>query len=169
MATARVATGGPGVDGTGAPAGRADVAVDGDRIAAVGQVDASGARRVIDAEGRIVTPGFVDIHSHLDAQVGWDPTMSSSCWHGVTSVVMGNCGMTFAPVRPGQGPVLANAMESVEDIPASFIIDGLPWNWETFGEYHAPLAQLPIGPNAGGPVVHVPLRHLFAGTPLSQG
>ena len=163
MAHDLVITGGTVVDGTGAPARRADVAVDGDRITAVGQVDASGARRVIDAEGRIVTPGFVDIHSHLDAQVGWDPTMSSSCWHGVTSVVMGNCGMTFAPVRPGQGAVLANAMESVEDIPASCIIDGLPWNWETFGEYLAAVEQLPRGLNAGGYVGDVALRLYVAG------
>lgn len=158
-----VITGGTVVDGTGAPARRADVAVDGDRITAVGQVDAAGAGRVIDAEGRIVTPGFVDIHSHLDAQVGWDPTMSSSCWHGVTSVVMGNCGMTFAPVRPGQGSVLANAMESVEDIPASCIIDGLPWNWETFGEYLAAVEQLPRGLNAGGYVGDVAIRLYVAG------
>ena len=158
-----VITGGTVVDGTGAPARRADVAVDGDRITAVGQVDATSAGRVIDAEGRIVTPGFVDIHSHLDAQVGWDPTMSSSCWHGVTSVVMGNCGMTFAPVRPGQGSVLANAMESVEDIPASCIIDGLPWNWETFGEYLAAVETLPRGLNAGGYVGDVAIRLYVAG------
>ena len=124
MAHDLVITGGTVVDGTGAPARRADVAIDGDRITAVGEVDAGGAGRVIDADGRLVTPGFVDLHSHLDAQVGWDPTMSSSCWHGVTSVVMGNCGMTFAPVRPGQAEVLATAMESVEDIPASCILDG---------------------------------------------
>jgi N-acyl-D-aspartate/D-glutamate deacylase len=158
-----VITGGTVVDGTGAPARRADVAVDGDRITAVGQVEATSAGRVIDAEGRIVTPGFVDIHSHLDAQVGWDPTMSSSCWHGVTSVVMGNCGMTFAPVRPGQGSVLANAMESVEDIPASCIIDGLPWNWETFGEYLAAVETLPRGLNAGGYVGDVAIRLYVAG------
>ncbi len=163
MAHDLVITGGTVVDGTGAPARRADVAVDGDRITAVGEVDATGARRVIDAEGRIVTPGFVDIHSHLDAQVGWDPTMSSSCWHGVTSVVMGNCGMTFAPVRPGQGPVLANAMESVEDIPASCIIDGLSWDWETFGEYLDAVEQLPRGLNAGGYVGDVALRLYVAG------
>jgi N-acyl-D-aspartate/D-glutamate deacylase len=158
-----VITGGTVVDGTGAPARRADVAVDGDRITAVGQVEATSAGRVIDAEGRIVTPGFVDIHSHLDAQVGWDPTMSSSCWHGVTSVVMGNCGMTFAPVRPGQGSVLANAMESVEDIPASCIIDGLPWNWETFGEYLTAVETLPRGLNAGGYVGDVAIRLYVAG------
>ncbi|MFM7070113.1 MAG: N-acyl-D-amino-acid deacylase family protein, partial [Actinomycetes bacterium] len=158
-----VIDGGVVVDGTGAPVRRADVAIDGDRITAIGEVDSGGARRVIDAEGRIVTPGFVDIHSHLDAQVGWDPTMSSSCWHGVTSVVMGNCGMTFAPVRPGDGPVLANAMESVEDIPASCIIDGLPWNWETFGEYLQAIESLPRGLNAGGYVGDVALRLYVCG------
>src|SRR5690349_2675946 len=132
MAHDVVITGGTVVDGTGGPAFRADVGIDGDRIVEVGKVDASGAGTVIDAEGRFVTPGFVDLHSHLDAQIGWDPLMSSSCWHGVTSVVMGNCGMTFAPVRPGAAPVLAGAMESVEDIPASCILDGLPWTWESY-------------------------------------
>ncbi|MEZ5238404.1 MAG: amidohydrolase family protein [Microthrixaceae bacterium] len=138
-----VIRGGTVVDGTGAPARGADVAVDGDRITRVGDVDASGAGRVIDADGAIVTPGFVDIHSHLDAQIGWDPTMSSSCWHGVTSVVMGNCGMTFAPVREGQAELLARAMESVEDIPASCILEGLPWNWESFGGYLDAIEALP--------------------------
>jgi N-acyl-D-aspartate/D-glutamate deacylase len=158
-----VITGGTVVDGTGAPARRADVAVDGDRITAVGAVDTTGAGRVIDAEGRIVTPGFVDLHSHLDAQVGWDPTMSSSCWHGVTSVVMGNCGMTFAPVRPGDAEVLATAMESVEDIPASCILDGLPWDWEDFGGYLDTLERLPRGLNAGGYVGDVAVRMYVAG------
>lgn len=163
MAHDLVITGGTVVDGTGAEPRRADVAVDGDRITAVGEVDAGGAGRVIDAEGRIVTPGFVDLHSHLDAQVGWDPTMSSSCWHGVTSVVMGNCGMTFAPVRPGSEEVLATAMESVEDIPASCILDGLPWDWESFGEYLDAVDALPKGINAGGYVGDVAVRMYVAG------
>ncbi len=158
MAHDVVLTGGTLVDGTGAPARRADIGIDGDRVTAIGNVDAGGAGRVIDAEGRIVTPGFVDIHSHLDAQIGWDPLMSSSCWHGVTSVVMGNCGMTFAPVRPGQGPVLAKAMESVEDIPAQCILDGLSWQWETYGQYLDAVEQLPRGLNAGGYVGDVALR-----------
>ena len=151
------------IDGTGAPARRADVAIDGDRISAVGEVDASGANHVVDAEGRIVTPGFVDIHSHLDAQVGWDPTMSSSCYHGVTSVVMGNCGMTFAPVRPGQANVLAEAMETVEDIPAAAIIEGLPWNWEGYGGYLDAVEQMPLGLNTGGYVGDVAVRLYVAG------
>ena len=163
MAHDLVITGGTVVDGTGAPSRRADVAVDGDRITAVGTVDAGGAGRVIDAEGRLVTPGFVDLHSHLDAQVGWDPIMSSSCWHGITSVVMGNCGMTFAPVRPGQAEVLATAMESVEDIPASCILDGLSWDWEDYGGYLDALEGLPRGLNAGGYVGDVALRLYVAG------
>lgn len=163
MAHDLVIRGGTIVDGTGAPAFRGDVAIEGDRVVAVGEVDATGARRVIDAEGRHVTPGFVDLHSHLDAQVGWDPTMSSSCWHGVTSVVMGNCGMTFAPVRPGQAEVLATAMESVEDIPASCILDGLPWDWEGFGGYLDALERLPRGINAGGYVGDVAVRLYVAG------
>ena len=163
MAHDLVITGGTVIDGTGAPGRRADVAVDGDRIAAVGDVDADGAGRVIDAEGRLVTPGFVDLHSHLDAQVGWDPTMSSSCWHGITSVVMGNCGMTFAPVRPGQAEVLATAMESVEDIPAACILDGLSWDWEDYGGYLDAIESLPRGLNAGGYVGDVALRLYVAG------
>ena len=163
MAHELVITGGTVVDGTGAPARRADVAVDGDRITAVGEVDAGGAGRVIDAEGRLVTPGFVDLHSHLDAQVGWDPLMSSSCWHGVTSVVMGNCGMTFAPVRPGQAETLATMMESVEDIPAACILDGLSWQWETYGEYLDAVDSLPLGINAGGYVGDVAIRTYVCG------
>jgi len=158
-----VIRGGIIVDGTGAPSWRADVAVDGERITAVGEIDATGAGRVIDADGRLVTPGFVDLHSHFDAQIGWDPTMSSSCWHGVTSVVMGNCGMTFAPVRPGQAELLATAMESVEDIPASCILDGLPWDWEGYDGYLRTLDSLPMGLNAGGYVGDVALRLYVAG------
>ena len=163
MAHDLVISGGTVVDGTGAPARGADVAIDGDRITAVGEVDRSGAGRVIDADGALVTPGFVDLHSHMDAQVGWDPMMSSSCWHGVTSVVMGNCGMTFAPVNPGEGEVLATAMESVEDIPASCILEGLPWNWESFGGYLDTIEKMPRGLNAGAYVGDVAIRLYVAG------
>ena len=163
MAHDLVITGGTVVDGTGAPGRRADVAIDGDRITVVGEVDAAGAGRVIDAEGRFVTPGFVDLHSHLDAQIGWDPLMSSSCWHGVTSVVMGNCGMTFAPVRPGHAEVLAGAMESVEDIPASAILAGLSWEWESYGQYLDAIDVVPKGINTGGYVGDVALRTYVVG------
>ena len=112
-----VIRGGTVVDGTGGRPVAADVAIDGDRITTVGLV-AEPARTEIDARGAYVTPGFVDVHTHLDAQIAWDPDATSSCWHGVTSVVLGNCGVTFAPVRKGQERWLAELMESVEDIPA---------------------------------------------------
>ena len=163
MAHDLVITGGTIIDGTGAPALVGDIGIDGDRITAVGDVSTVGAGRVIDADGRLVTPGFVDLHSHLDAQVGWDPTMSSSCWHGVTSVVMGNCGMTFAPVQPGSSELLATAMESVEDIPATCILDGLPWDWESYGEYLDVVDGFPKGINAGGYVGDVAVRLYVAG------
>jgi N-acyl-D-amino-acid deacylase len=150
------------VDGTGRPSFRGDVAVSGDRIVAVGDVDGDG-RETIDAEGRVVSPGFVDVHTHLDAQVGWDPVASSSCWHGVTSVVLGNCGVTFAPCKPEDREYLAEMMESVEDIPAASILDGLSWQWKTYGEYLAELDRLPKGVNVGGMVGHCAVRHWAMG------
>ena len=150
------------VDGTGAPARRADVGIAGDRIGEIvdlddGGLDASG-RREIDADGRLVTPGFVDIHTHLDAQLAWDPVATPSCWHGVTSVVMGNCGVGFAPCRPEDRATLAEMMESVEDIPSAAILEGLAWDWETYGEYYDSIDRLAKGPNAGGLVGHSALR-----------
>ena len=122
-------------DGTGAPGLQADVAVSGDRIVAVGEkLEGSGSRE-IDAQGKLVTPGFVDIHTHLDAQLAWDPLPTSSCWHGITSVVLGNCGVTFAPMEHGQKEFLAEMMESVEDIPREAILNGLPWDWSSYGDY----------------------------------
>ncbi len=154
-----VIRGGTVVDGTGAPARPADVAIDGDRIVEVGDLGGVAARRELDAEGRIVTPGFVDLHSHFDAQIGWDPLLSSSCWHGVTTVLMGNCGMSFAPLREGDGPTLARMMESVEDIPADSIIAGLPWSWHTYGDYLDAVDTMAKGVNVGGMVGHVALRY----------
>lgn len=151
------------VDGTGAPPVRADVAIDGDRITEVGTVSDSG-RREIDAAGRIVTPGFVDIHTHLDAQLFWDPAASPSCYHGVTTVVLGNCGVTFAPVRPGEQQYLAGMMESVEDIPAETIMDGLDWGWETYGDYLRALGGRHLGVNVGGMVGHAALRYYVMGS-----
>jgi N-acyl-D-aspartate/D-glutamate deacylase len=162
MAHDLVLRGGTVVDGTGADPIPADVAVDGDRITAVGAIDDRGARE-IDVEGRLVTPGFVDIHTHLDAQLAWDPIGSSSCFHGVTTVAVGNCGVTFAPVAPGDHTYLAEMMESVEDIPARSILEGLPWNWETYGEYLDWLDTAPKGVNAGGMVGHCALRYYAMG------
>jgi N-acyl-D-aspartate/D-glutamate deacylase len=155
------------VDGTGSAPRRADVGVAGDRIveivdAADGGIGARG-RREIDASDRLVTPGFVDIHTHLDAQLAWDPIGTSSCWHGVTSVVMGNCGVTFAPCRPEDRATLAEMMESVEDIPAAAILDGLAWDWETYGEYYDSIDRLAKGPNVGGLVGHSALRTYVMG------
>ncbi len=155
------------VDGTGAAARVADVGIAGDRIveivnAADGGIGSTG-RRELDATDRLVTPGFVDIHTHLDAQLAWDPIGSPSCWHGVTSVVMGNCGVTFAPCRPDDRATLAEMMESVEDIPADAILDGLPWDWETYGEYYDSIDRLAKGVNAGGLVGHSALRTYVMG------
>jgi len=152
-----VIRGGLVVDGTGAEPVPADVAIDGDRITTIGVVRDSGVRE-IDATGRFVTPGFVDIHTHLDAQIAWDPIGSSSCWHGVTSVVLGNCGVTFAPCKPEDREVLAEMMESVEDIPAHAIMSGLPWDWQTYGEYLDSIDRMPKGVNAGGMVGHCAVR-----------
>jgi N-acyl-D-amino-acid deacylase len=157
-----VIKGGTVLDGTGAAGQRADVGIVGDRVVEVGKLDGT-ANRTIDAEGRLVTPGFVDIHSHLDAQVAWDPQCSSSCWHGVTSVVVGNCGVTFAPVRPTDHELLAKLMESVEDIPATSIMSGLSWDWHTYGEYYDMLGRLPKGINVGGMVGHCAVRFYAMG------
>ena len=150
--------GGTIVDGSGADRFQADVAINSDRIVAIGD-NLGSAKRTVDAEGKLVTPGFVDIHTHLDAQIAWDPIASSSCFHGVTSVVLGNCGVTFAPCKPEDRDYLARLMESVEDIPANSIHAGLPWNWETYGEYLDSLEAMDKGVNVGGMVGHCAVRY----------
>jgi N-acyl-D-aspartate/D-glutamate deacylase len=122
------------IDGSGAAAADGDVAVDGETIVAVGAGVGAG-RREIDADGRIVTPGFVDAHTHYDAQATWDPELTPSGWHGVTSAVMGNCGVGFAPAAASQRDWLIELMEGVEDIPGAALTDGIEWGWETFPEY----------------------------------
>jgi N-acyl-D-aspartate/D-glutamate deacylase len=129
-----VIRGGTVIDGTGAPGRTADVAVDKGVITAVGGEVGAGVRE-IDAAGLLVTPGWVDIHTHYDGQVTWDPYLSPSCWHGVTTVVMGNCGVGFAPARPDKHDWLIALMEGVEDIPGSALAEGIKWNWESFPEY----------------------------------
>ena len=147
------------VDGTGRPSFVADVAVEGDRIVEVGNLGAGyPAWRSIDAEGRIVTPGFIDPHTHLDAQLFWDSLASPCCWHGITTVVVGNCGVTFAPVRPGDEERLARTLESVEEIPVESILAGVPFGWTTYGGYLDALAARPLGLNAAGLVGHAALR-----------
>ena len=140
-------------DGLGGPGFVGDVAIKDGRIAAVGKVEGK-AREEIDAAGRIVTPGFVDIHTHYDGQATWEHRMAPSSNHGVTSVVMGNCGVGFAPCRPEQHDMLVELMEGVEDIPEVVMTTGLPWNWETFPEYLDALDQRQqlffVGVQAGG-------------------
>jgi N-acyl-D-aspartate/D-glutamate deacylase len=141
----------------------ADVAIINDQIVDVAPNIVGSATRVLDATDRVVTPGFVDIHTHLDAQLAWDPIGSSSCYHGITSVVMGNCGVTFAPCKPEDREVLAAMMESVEDIPRAAILDGLAWDWVTYGEYLASVERMPKGLNVGGMVGHCALRQYAMG------
>ncbi len=164
MAHDLVITNGLLVDGLGEPPRHADIAIDGDRVTGVHPPGEAGeATRTIDAEGRLVTPGFVDIHTHLDAQIAWDPLGTSSCWHGVTSVLMGNCGVTFAPCKPEDRGYMAEMMESVEDIPADSILTGLPWDWETYGDYLDSLDRAAKGINVGGLVGHCALRYWAMG------
>ena len=129
-----VIRGGTVVDGTGAPARTADVAITDGVVTDVGRVDGS-ATQEIDADGALVTPGFVDIHTHYDGQATWDEQLTPSCWHGVTTVVMGNCGVGFAPVAPDRHEWLIGLMEGVEDIPGAALSAGIQWGWESFDEF----------------------------------
>ena len=122
------------IDGTGAAPYEADVAIAGGKIVEIGRITARGAEE-IDAKGKLVTPGFVDIHTHYDAQAAWDSRMTPSSWHGVTTAVMGNCGVGFAPCRPEDRSKLVELMEGVEDIPGAVMAEGLKWDWESFGEF----------------------------------
>lgn len=163
MAHDLIIRGGTVVDGTGAAGFRADVAIDGERISAIGDLSQVPARQEIDAAGQVVTPGFVDLHTHLDAQVAWDPYMTSSSWHGVTTVLTGNCGVTFAPVAPDSRSYLAELMESVEDIPREAILGGLPWDWETFPEYLDSVQRLGPALNVVGLLGHCAVRYHVMG------
>jgi N-acyl-D-aspartate/D-glutamate deacylase len=147
-------------DGSGGEPFRADVAVIDGRIAMVGDVRGSGARE-IDAEGALVAPGFVDIHTHYDGQAVWDSTLQPSSWHGVTTVVGGNCGVGFAPVKPGDRDQLIELMEGVEDIPGTALHDGLKWGWTSFSEYLDVLSERPRDLDFATQVPHAALR-IFA-------
>lgn len=157
-----VIRGGTVVDGTGAPRRIADVAIDGETITAVGVVPGKG-RTEIDASGHIVTPGWVDIHTHYDGQVSWDPYLSPSCWHGVTTVVMGNCGVGFAPVKPHFRDRLINIMEGVEDIPGTALTEGITWEWETYPEYLDALAKKSYAMDVCSQVPHAAIRTYVMG------
>ena len=153
-----VIKGGTVVDGTGAPGFVADVLIDGDRIVAIGpDLDIPDAT-MLDATGCVVAPGFIDIHTHYDAQVFWDPSLTPSCFHGVTSVVAGNCGFSIAPVRPGEQGLIAATMEKVEDMDPATLLEGVPWDFESFPEYLASVARHGSVLNFGAYIGHTALR-----------
>ena len=145
------------VDGSGMARYRADIGVRDGRIVEIGRIRAPTDRK-IDAEGRIAAPGFIDGHTHMDAQVAWDPLGSCSCWHGVTSVVMGNCGFALAPCKPEAREWYAECLEAVEDIPKEAMMAGIDWNWETFPEYLATVEALPKAINYASYIGHSALR-----------
>jgi N-acyl-D-aspartate/D-glutamate deacylase len=157
MAPDLVLRGGTVVDGSGAPGFTADVAISGERIVAIGKVAERGTRE-IDADGLLVTPGFVDAHTHFDAQVHWDPLATPSCFHGVTSVVMGNCGFTIAPVRKGREALTVRNLERAEDISAAAMAEGIDWAWENFTDYLDVVDALPKGINYAAQIGHSALR-----------
>jgi N-acyl-D-aspartate/D-glutamate deacylase len=154
--------GGTLVDGTGGAALAGDVAVEGGRIVAIGR-DLGPARRTIDARGAHVLPGFVDIHTHYDGQVSWDAELTPSSLHGVTTCVMGSCGVGFAPVRPGREATLVELMEGVEDIPGSALAEGIPWGWESFADYMDVIGAMPHAIDFLVQVPHDPLRMYVMG------
>ena len=150
------------VDGTGAPARRAGVAIDAWLVSLVGAV-AEGGREAIAAEGLVVPPGFVDIHTHFDGQITWDPLLTPSFWHGVTTIVMGNCGVGFAPAAPNRREWLIGLMEGVEDIPGSALAEGMQWGWESFPEYLDFLETVPKAIDIGTQVPHGAVRAYVMG------
>ena len=162
MAHDIVIRGGELVDGTGAGPVPGDLAVDDGLITAVGKVDGKG-KQEIDAKGLAVTPGFVDLHTHLDAQIGWDPSLTPVSWHGVTTALLGNCGVTFAPCKPDDVELLAAMMETVEDIPKNAILTGLPWDWEDYGGYLDAIERLEPAINVAGMVGHCAVRFYVMG------
>jgi N-acyl-D-aspartate/D-glutamate deacylase len=152
-----VIRGGTVIDGSGLPRYRADVGVAAGRIARIGRIRERGHEEV-DARDRVVAPGFIDGHTHMDAQVAWDPLGTCSCWHGVTSVVMGNCGFTLAPCRTGEEHLVVRNLERAEDISAEAMQAGIEWSWETYAQYLDALARWPKGINYAGYVGHSALR-----------
>lgn len=161
-------TGGTVVDGGGGPGRRADVAVVGDRIVAVGDCPGDAAE-TLDATGCLVTPGFIDLHTHYDGQATWDADLAPSCWHGVTTAVLGSCGVGFAPVREGEEDRLVDLMEGVEDIPGTALHEGIPWGWQGFDEYMDALDALPHSMDLLAHVPHDALRLYVMGERAARG
>lgn len=160
--------GGRIVDGSGAPAFTGDVAIQNGVVAEVASSIDAPATRVVDATGMLVTPGFVDIHTHYDAQATWDPFVTPSGWHGCTTVVMGNCGVGFAPCKPENRQWLINVMEGVEDIPGSALTEGIQWDWESFPEYMDALEKLPRTVDIATQVPHSAIRCYVMGESGSE-
>jgi N-acyl-D-amino-acid deacylase len=152
-----VIRGGTIIDGTGKTAFTGDVAIEGDRIAAVGGKQGP-AKRDIDADGLLVTPGWVDVHTHYDGQAMWDPLLAPSCWHGVTTVMFGNCGVGFAPVKKEHRGALMDLMEGVEEIPNPVLAAGLSWEWETFPQFMDELERRPRAIDIAAQAAHLPTR-----------
>jgi N-acyl-D-aspartate/D-glutamate deacylase len=157
-----VIRGGTIVDGTGGPPRDGDVAIDGRRLTAVGGRAGRG-RREVDARGLLITPGWVDIHTHYDGQATWDPQLTPSSWHGVTTLVMGNCGVGFAPARPDRRDWLIGLMEGVEDIPGTALAEGIRWSWESFPEYLDAIERMPRVLDVGAQVPHGAVRAYVMG------
>ena len=151
------------IDGSGGPRYIADVGVSQGRIAEIGRIN-ENAGEVIDADGLVLSPGFIDGHTHMDAQVAWDPMGSCSCWHGVTTAIMGNCGFALAPCPPSEREWFAQCLEAVEDIPVDAMMNGIDWTWETFPEYLDHVARLPKGINYGAYLGHSALRMYSMGS-----
>ena len=153
--------GGKIVDGTGGPARHGDLGIRDGRIVAIGNVEEE-ARETIDAQGKVVAPGFVDIHTHYDAQVFWDGTLSPSSFHGITSVIGGNCGFSIAPLSPSAGGYLMRMLARVEGMPLESLEEGVPWNWKSFDDY---LSQIEgtLSVNAGFMVGHCAIRRVVMG------
>jgi N-acyl-D-aspartate/D-glutamate deacylase len=156
------------IDGSGLPRYRADVGVRGGRIASIGRIRES-AKDVIDAEGRVVAPGFIDGHTHMDAQIFWDPLGTCSCWHGITSVVMGNCGFTLAPCADKDKQLVMRNLERAEDISADAMNVGIEWSWTTYREYLDTVERLPKGINYSGYIGHSALRTYVMGERAFDG
>ena len=149
-------------DGTGEKPFFADVAIKGNKIVAIGELEES-SKEVIDAKGKIVAPGFVDIHTHYDGQVTWDPYLRPSTYHGVTTVVMGNCGVGFSPCKPEERDWLISLMEGVEDIPGTALHEGIDWQWESFPEYLDTLEDKPLAIDVGAQIPHGAVRAYVMG------